>query len=91
MTEEISLKGQSEKTVPEEERSLFGALEEKIGHLLTKCQEMTREKDKLAAEVDAEREKRIRLEKRMELLSQDRENVKTRIDQLLHRLRSVDL
>ena len=91
MTEEISSKNQSVKTVPEEEKNLFGALEEKIGDLLTKCQELMREKDKLAAEVDVEREKRIRLEKRMELLSQDRENVKTRIDQLLHRLRSVDL
>ena len=91
MAEEISSKDQSEKAVSEEERNLFGALEEKIGHLLTKYQELTREKDKMAAEVDAEREKRIRLEKRMELLSQDRENVKTRIDQLLHRLRSVDL
>jgi seryl-tRNA synthetase len=91
MAEEITLNGQSEKTMLEEERNLFGALEEKIGHLLTKYQELIREKDKLAAEVDAEREKGIRLEKRMELLSQDRENVKTRIDQLLHRLRSVDL
>jgi len=91
MAEEITLKGQSEKTMPEEEKNLFGALEEKIGDLLKKCQELMREKDKLAAEVDAEREKGMRLEKRMELLSQDRENVKTRIDQLLHRLRSVDL
>ncbi len=91
MAEEITLNGQSEKTKLEEERNLFGALEEKIGHLLTKYQELMREKDKLAAEVDTEREKGIRLEKRMELLSQDRENVKTRIDQLLHRLRSVDL
>lgn len=91
MAEEITLKDESEKTMPEEERNLFGALEEKIGYLLKKYQELMREKDKLAAEVDAEREKGIRLEKRMELLSQDRENVKTRIDQLLHRLRSVDL
>ncbi len=91
MAEEITLKDQSEKAMLEEERNLFGALEEKIGHLLTKYQELMREKDKLAAEVDAEREKGISLEKRMELLSQDRENVKTRIDQLLHRLRSVDL
>lgn len=91
MAEEISFKDQSEKAVSEEERNLFGVLEEKIGHLLTKYQELMKENDKLAAEVDAEREKRIRLEKRMELLSQDRENVKTRIDQLLHRLRSIDL
>ncbi len=91
MAEEISLEGQSEKTVPEEERNLFEALEEKIGHLLTNYQELMREKDQLAAEVDVEKEKRIRLEKKMELLSQDREKVKTRIDQLLHRLRSIDI
>lgn len=91
MTEEILSGYQPEKTAPEEEKNLFGDLEEKIGYLLTKYQELLREKDRLAAEVDAEREKRMRLEKRMEVLSQDRESVKTRIDQLLHRLRSVDL
>ncbi len=91
MAEEILLKNQPEKTAPEEEKNPFGALEEKIGHLLTKYQELLKEKDRLAAEVDAEKEKRIRLEKRMEILSQDRESVKTRIDQLLHRLRGVDL
>lgn len=91
MAEEILLKNQPEKTTPEEEKNLFGALEEKIGHLLTKYQELLKEKDRLAAEVDAEKEKRIRLEKRMEILSQDRESVKTRIDQLLQRLRGVDL
>jgi len=31
------------------------------------------------------------LEKKMELLSQDREKVKTRIDQLLHHLKSIDI
>ena len=49
MAEEIALKDESEKTVPEEERNLFGALEEKIRHLLTKYQELMREKDKMAA------------------------------------------
>jgi chromosome segregation ATPase len=91
MAEEILLDNQPEKTTPEGERSLFGDLEEKIDNLLTKYQELLREKDRLVAEVEAEREKRVRLEKRMEVLSQDRESVKTRIDQLLHRLRSVDL
>jgi uncharacterized coiled-coil DUF342 family protein len=91
MDEEIISKNQTEKTAPEEEKHLFGDLEEKIGHLLTKYQELLKEKDRLVAEVDTEREKRIRLEKRMEILSQDRESVKARIDQLLHRLRSVDL
>jgi chromosome segregation ATPase len=91
MTEEISLKNLPEKATSEKDGNLFGVLEEKIGHLLAKYQELMREKDKLANEVEAEREKRIRLEKKLELLSQDREKVKTRIDQLLHRLRNVDI
>lgn len=91
MTEEISLENQSERAAMEEEKNLFRVLEEKIGHLLTKYQELAKEKEKLANEVEAEREKRIRLEKKMELLSQDREKVKTRIDQLLIRLRNVDV
>jgi len=91
MTEEISLEHQSEKAATEEEKNLFKVLEEKIGHLLTKYQELVKEKERLANEVEAEREKRIRLEKKMELFSQDREKVKTRIDQLLHRLRNVDI
>jgi chromosome segregation ATPase len=91
MAEEISLNHPSEKERLEKERNLFGVLEEKIGHLLAKYQEVVREKDKLANEVEAEREKRIRLEKKLEILSQDREKVKSRIDQLLHRLRNVDI
>jgi chromosome segregation ATPase len=91
MTDEISLDEKAEKVVPEEERGLFSALEEKIGHLLKKYEELVRERDELAAEVNEEKEKRIRLEKNMDLLSQDREKVKIRIDQLLHRLRSIDL
>lgn len=91
MNEEILLNNQTEKTGSEEEKNLFGDLEEKIDHLLTKYQELLRDRDRLAAEVEAEKEKRIRLEKRMEILSQDRESVKSRIDQLLHRLRNVDL
>ena len=91
MSEEISLDNRTEKMIPEEERKLLGNLEEKIGQLLTKYQELMREKEELVSELDMEREKRARLEKKMDLLSQDREKVKTRIDQLLHRLRSIDI
>ncbi len=91
MSEDLSLKRTHEKTIPEEEKNLFGVLEEKIDQLLKKYQELMAERERLIAEVEAEREKRIRLEKRMEILSQDRENVKARIDQILHRLRSADL
>jgi len=44
----------------------------------------------LAAALDGEREKVIQLEKKLKLLSQDREKVKTRIDQLLHRFKNID-
>ncbi len=91
MSEDLASKNIPEKSIPEEEKTLFGDLEEKIDQLLRKYQELLAERERLIAEVDAEREKRIRLEKRMEILSQDRENVKARIDQILHRLRSADL
>lgn len=81
----------TEKTVPEGERGLLGDLEEKIGHLLVKYQELKKERDELVAVLSMEREKITRLEKKLELLSQDRDKVKTRIDQLLYRLRSVDM
>lgn len=91
MTEEISLAEEAEKAVSDEERGLFFTLEEKIGHLLKKYEDLLRERDELAAEVADEKQKRMLLEKRMDLLSQDREKVKVRIDQLLYRLRSIDL
>jgi len=91
MTGEISLDEQTEKAVPEVERSLLGDLEEKIGHFLMKYQELKKEKDELAAALSLEREKITDLEKKLELLSQDRDRVKTRIDQLLYRLKGVDL
>jgi len=77
--------------VSEEERGLLIELEEKVGHLLTRYQELKNEKDELAMALDVEREEIIRLEKKVELLSKDRDKVKTRIDQLLHRLKSVEI
>jgi len=75
----------------EEEKNRFAILEEKIGHLLARYQDLIKEKEALTVQIEAEREKRIQLEKRLEMLSQDRETIKTRIDQLLYRLRNVDL
>jgi chromosome segregation ATPase len=91
MTGEILLDERTEKMVPEDERGLLRDLEEKIGHLLVKYQELKNERDELAIALDRENEKMIRLEKRLELLSQDREKVKTRIDHLLHRLKGVGI
>ena len=81
----------TEKMEPEDEQGLLRDLEEKIGSLLIKYQELKNERDELAVVLDVEREEMIRLEKKLELLSQDREKVKTRIDQLLHRLKGVEI
>jgi chromosome segregation ATPase len=89
MAGEILLDKQTE-AASEEEQGFLRNLEEKIHHLLTKFQELKKERDNLAAALDMERGKVIQLEKKMKLLSQDREKVKTRIDQLLHRFGSID-
>ena len=74
----------------EEEQGLLGNLEEKISHLLARFHELQKEKDNLVAALGVEKDKVIQLEKKLKLLSQDREKVKTRIDQLLHRFKSID-
>ena len=89
MSGEILLEKQTEMA-SEEEQGWFGNLEEKIRHLLAKFHELEKERDNLAAALDMERGKVSQLEKRLKLLSQDREKVKARIDQLLHRFGSID-
>jgi chromosome segregation ATPase len=89
MSGEILLDRQTE-TASEEEQGWFGNLEGKIRHLLAKYHELKRERDNLASALDVERGKVNQLEKKLKLLSQDREKVKTRIDQLLHRFGSID-
>jgi chromosome segregation ATPase len=74
----------------EEAQGLLGNLDEKIRRLLSTFHELKKERDNLAAALDVERGKVIQLEKKLRLLAQDREKVKTRIDQLLHRFGSVD-
>ena len=90
MSGDISLDKKTEEMEVGEEPGLLRNLEEKIGQLLARYHELKKERDHFAAALDMEKEKVIRLEKRMKLLSQDREKVKTRIDQLLHRFKSMD-
>jgi chromosome segregation ATPase len=89
MSGEILLDKQAEME-SEEEQGLLGNLEERIRHLLTTFHELKNERDNLAAALDMERGKVVQLEKKLKFLAQDREKVKTRIDQLLHRFRSID-
>jgi chromosome segregation ATPase len=74
----------------EEEQGLLGNLEERIFYLLTKYHELKKENDKLAIALEEEKEKVAQLEKKLKFLSLDREKVKTRIDQLLQRFKSID-
>jgi len=90
MAGEILLDEQAESRPQEEEHGLFGDLEQSVHHLLAKFHELVKERDRLAVALDREREKVNQLERKMKLLSQDREKVKTRIDQLLHRFKSID-
>ena len=89
MTGEISLDKQTEMA-SEEEQGLLGNLEEKITHLLARFHDLQKERDNLVAALDVEKERVIQLEKKLKLLSQDREKVKIRIDQLLHRFKGID-
>ncbi len=75
----------------EGERGPLEHLEEKVALLLIKYQELKKEKDELAVALDTEKEKRSGLEERLDLLTQDRDKVKMRIDQLLHRLKGLDI
>jgi chromosome segregation ATPase len=89
MAGEISLEKHTDMG-SEEDQGLLGNLEEKVRNLLTKFHELKKERDNLAVALEQEKEKVIHLEKRMKLLTQDRDKVKTRIDQLLHRFKSID-
>ena len=79
-----------DENAQEEDRGALGKLEERVGELLTKYHELKKERDELFAVLDQEKEKGRRLEMKLEALTQDKEKVKTRIDQLLHRLKGID-
>ena len=74
---------------PEGDLNLLKNLEEKVGDLLKAFQEIKRERDGLAAALGMEKEKSTRLERKLEFFSEEREKLKIKIDQLLHRLKGV--
>ena len=91
MEAEILLKRRPNDTDadPEGDSNLLRNLEEKVGELLKAFQEIKRERDGMASALGMEKEKATRLEKKLEFLSQEREKIKIRIDQLLHRLKGA--
>jgi septal ring factor EnvC (AmiA/AmiB activator) len=90
MQRNLSLDKEMEEIQPAEDRGGLGKLEERVGELLVKYHEIKKERDELSAALAQEREKGRRLEKNLEALSEDKEKVKARIDQLLHRLKGID-
>ena len=87
---EILLNQKTEEGMADVEPGAFESLEEKISDLLSEFQDLKKERDKLAQALDAEKERLTRMEKRLEILSQERERIKIRIDQILHRLKGID-
>jgi phage shock protein A len=88
--EEISLETSSEM-ISSEDNKWFNILEDRVRILLTKVYELKKERDTLAHTLQDKKEKVAQLEKKVKLLSQDREKVKTRIDQLLLRFKGMDI
>lgn len=91
MPEDTPMEESHEGSISEGDRLPLANLEAKIEGLLEKYQELKKERDELAVLLEVERERAKRAEKRLEALSVDREKVKTRIDQLLLRLKGIDL
>lgn len=90
MAGEILLNRKTEEVVSEEEPGSFETLEEKVSDLLTEFQNIKKERDTLVSALNAEKERLIRMEKKLEILSQEREKIKLRIDQILHRLKRIE-
>jgi len=91
MAREIILDTETKEQLMEEDRNPLSYLEEKIAHLLSKYQDLKREKEDLAAALGLEREKVAHLEKKLESFTEDKEKVKVRIDQLLQRLKGIEI
>jgi septal ring factor EnvC (AmiA/AmiB activator) len=91
MEAEILLKRrpQDTETDPEGDLNILKNLEEKVSDLLKAFQEIKRERDGLASALGMEKEKSTRLEKKLEFFAQEREKIKIRIDQVLHRLKGA--
>ena len=91
MQRNLSLDKEMEEIEPDGDRGALGKLEERVAELLLKYHEIKKERDELSTALDQEREKRQRVERNLEALSEDKEKVKARIDQLLQRLKGIDL
>jgi len=91
MDGEILLEEETEPGSPSEDQGVFTSLEEKINLLLLEYRKARKTREELVIALKHEKERADRLEKKLELFSEDRDKVKIRIDQLLGRLKGFDL
>ena len=82
---------ETEEVVQEEDRGALGKIEEMVGKLLIQYQELKKERNEILVSLEEEREKGSQTEEKLEILSQDKERVKTRIDHCLIGLKGIDL
>ncbi len=91
MEGEIILENSIGPLAAEEEGRPFDSLEDAVKRLLIHHHEMLKKNEEFARALRLERERNDRLERKLEVLSVDREKVKTRIDQLLLQLKVLDI
>jgi chromosome segregation ATPase len=91
MDGEILLEEKMGPDSPSEAHGFFASLEEKLNLLLLEYRQARKAREDLIVALKREKERADRLERKLGLLSEDRDKVKTRIDQLLHRLKGFDL
>jgi hypothetical protein len=90
MEGEISLRKEVEEGVSSGETKPLEKLERAVRFLLVRYETVLKENEDLARALYLEKEQNGRLERKLELLSEDKERVKSRIDQLLHQLKKAD-
>jgi hypothetical protein len=91
MAGELGLEKKDEVAEPEEDHRPLGRIEEAVNHLLIRYHEVLKENEELARTLRLERKRNDQLAEKLEMLSLDREKVKTRIDQLLLQLKVLDV
>jgi hypothetical protein len=91
MEGEITLEKSAGPLAVEEGSRPLDSLEEAVKRLLSRHHEALKKNEELIRALRLERERNDRLEQKLEVLTVDREKVKTRVDQLLLRLKVLDV
>ena len=86
----ILISGAVSETTAEDATGTLETLKSKVDALLVTFQDLVRERNELVRALATQREVSRKLEKKIELISQDKEKVKSRVDRLLSRLSGMN-